>query len=77
MANIQVKNVPDWLHERLREAARMQHRTLSDLILEALEREVAHLDFQRNLASRSEVDLGTTAALLLREVRAERDQELG
>jgi len=41
MANIQVKNIPEKLHNRLRRYAREQDCTLGDIILEAIEREVS------------------------------------
>jgi hypothetical protein len=40
MANFQVKNLPEPLHTRLRRYARRHHRTLSDVALAALEREM-------------------------------------
>jgi hypothetical protein len=41
MANIHVKNIPDKLSNQLRRFAREQGRTLGDIILEAIEREVS------------------------------------
>jgi predicted nucleic acid-binding protein len=42
MANLQVKNIPDELPQRLRDPARQQRCTLSDLVLAAIQRELAH-----------------------------------
>ncbi len=77
MANLQVKNVPDSLHERLRQHAREQNTTLSAAVLSALERELARSEWRRHLAQRPTTDLGVSAADLLAEARAERETELG
>lgn len=74
--NLQVKNVPASLHERLRQRARLQNRTISDLVLAAVERELARQDWLDRLRTRPEVDLGASAASLVEEERALRDQEL-
>lgn len=73
MANLQVKDVPAALHRKLREQARKQGRTLRDVVLEAVRREVEREDFRARLSSRRPVDLGRAAAQTLDEVR--RDQE--
>ena len=77
MANLQVKNVPESLHRRLRLYARKQRCTLSDFVLEALKRELARSVFRERLAKRPTTDLGVSAASLLEEERRERDQERG
>lgn len=74
--NLQVKNVPVSLHERLRQRARLQNRTISDLVLAAVERELARQDWLDRLRTRPEVDLGASAASLVEQERALRDQEL-
>ncbi len=38
MANLQVKNLPDELHDKLQTYAREEGRTLRDVVLEALRR---------------------------------------
>lgn len=76
LANLQVKNVPEHLHERLRRVAADSRRTLSEIVLEGLERELARREWQQRLAGRPESELGATAASLLAEERAERDREL-
>jgi plasmid stability protein len=76
MANLQVKNLPEDLHERLRRAAEASRCTLSEVVLEALERELARRDWQQRLAGRPKSELGTSAASLLAEARAGRDREL-
>jgi hypothetical protein len=71
---IQVRNVPDWLHEELVERAKRSQRTLTDYIQSLLEREVARPPaeevFER-LRRREPVSLGRPAAELIREERAE------
>ena len=74
--NLQVKNVPARLHDRLRQRARLQNRTIGDLVLAAVERELARQDWLDRLRTRPEVDLGVSAASLVDEERALRDQEL-
>jgi plasmid stability protein len=73
MANLQVKNVPESLHRKIRAAARRRGRTVRDLVLEAVQREIEREDFRTRLAKRSSVELGHPAAQTLAEVRAERD----
>ncbi len=76
MANLQVKNVPEALHKRLRLCARKRNCTLSDFVLEALKRELARSAFHERLKKRPPVDLGASATLPLEEERREREQEL-
>ena len=76
MAHLQVKNVPAALHERLRRAAAESRCTLSEVVLEALERELARREWKQRLAGRPKSDLGVSAASLLAEERAGRDREL-
>jgi plasmid stability protein len=76
MANLQVKNLPDALHERLRQYSRKHHRTISDIALEALEREMARREWHDQLSQRPATDLGGSAASLLEQERQERDREL-
>ena len=74
--NIQVKNVPVALHERLRRRARLQNRTISDFVLAAVERELARQEWLDRLHTRPEVDLGVSAASLIEEDRRLRNEEL-
>jgi plasmid stability protein len=76
MANLQVKNVPESLHKRLRVYARKRNCTLSDFVLEALKRELARSAFHERLKRRPQVDLGVSAAALLEKERRQREQEL-
>ena len=75
--NLQVKNVPSELHERLRRHARFLNSTMSDVVLGAIERELARHEWRKRHAGRPGVDLGVSAAALLEEVRGARSQELG
>lgn len=77
MANLQVKNVPDELHERLRRHARASNRTISAAVVAAVERELARADWRERLARRPETDLGVPAAALLAEERSLRAAETG
>ena len=77
MANLQVKNVPEPIHRRLRAYAKRRGRTLRDIVLEAVSREIDREEFRARLAKRAPVDLGRPVARTLEEVRLERAQELG
>ena len=75
MANIQVKNVPDSLHERLRRHAREERTTLSAVVLSAVERELKRAEWRRRVAQRPRTSI--SAAEFLAEAREEHDAELG
>ena len=77
MANLQVKNIPDDLHERLRHHARESNSTISVLVLTAIERELARREWHQHLAKLPKTDLGVPAAQLLDEARSLRDVETG
>jgi plasmid stability protein len=77
MANLQVKNVPEPLHRKLRAYANRRGRTVRDVVLEALTREIDREEFRARLAKRTPVDLGRRAAQTLDEARAEREKEIG
>ena len=75
MGNLQVKNIPESLHKRLRRHVQKQGRTLSDFVLEAIERELARGEWQERFSKRTETNLGTSAAALLEQERKEREDE--
>ena len=77
MANIQVRNVPDELHERLRHQARENNCTMSMVVLRAVERELERLEWREHLAQRPTTDRDVDAATIIAEERARRDRELG
>ena len=76
MSNLQVKNIPEALHRRIRTHAKRRGRTVRDFVLQAVVREVEREEFRARLAKRAPVDLGRPAARSLEEVRREREQEL-
>ena len=75
MANLQVKNIPEELHERLRRHAREHNCTISAAVLTAVERELARWEWRKRLAQRPATDLGIPAAALLHAERAHRERE--
>ncbi|MCY3745757.1 MAG: toxin-antitoxin system HicB family antitoxin [Acidobacteria bacterium] len=77
MVHLQVKNVPDSLHGRLRSLARETNRTVSAAVLDAVEREVTAWEWKKRLAERPATDLGVEAATLVAEARAQRDRRAG
>jgi hypothetical protein len=76
MANIQVKNVSEKLHNRLRRYAREQDCTLADIILEAIKREVSRREWHKRFSGRPPTQLRNSAAELLEEERRRRDGDL-
>ena len=76
MANIQVKNIPEKLHNRLRRYARQQDCTLGEIILEAIEREVARREWHKRFSGRAMTHLNNSAAELLEQERRQRDRDL-
>ena len=76
MANLQVKNGPDTLHQRLRRYAQEHKCTLSDIVLIALERELARREWHERLAQHPTTNLGVSAASLLAQERQQREQDL-
>jgi plasmid stability protein len=77
---IQVKNVPELLHRRLRERAQNEGRSLSEYILEILERDLATPSTREWLSRLKEdpaVDIEPgEIARLIQEGRAERDEQI-
>jgi len=73
---IQVRDVPDRLHRELVRRARARGQTLTDFVQDVLEREVARPPaeevFER-VSGRAPVELGASAAELIREERAGRE----
>jgi plasmid stability protein len=81
MSAIQIKNVPPDLHDRLRERARREGRSLSEYTLEVLERDLA-LPTTREWLDRLRQDepvegiSSEEITSLIREGRAERDEQI-
>jgi hypothetical protein len=67
MANIQVKNIPEKLHNQLRRYAREQDCTFGEIILEAIAREVFRWEWHKRFSRRSLTQLHNSAAHLLEE----------
>lgn len=76
MANLQVKNIPEELHERLRQHARKNNTTISQTVISAVERELERVEWLDRLAERPETSLGVSAASVIIEERKRRDAEL-
>jgi hypothetical protein len=77
MANLQVKNVPEALHRKIRRLAKQEGKTLRDVVLDAVDRAVARAEWQQRHRTRERVVLDQPAARLVEQARAERDRELG
>jgi plasmid stability protein len=75
MANLQVKNLPDALLQRLQRYAQKHNRTINDIVVEALEREMTRYEWHDKLSQRSTTDLGDSAASLLEQERQQRERE--
>jgi antitoxin FitA len=81
MSAIQVKNVPDELHERLRARARAEGRSMSDYVLYVLERDLA-LPTTREWLELLKEDEPVTGVsredilTVLHEGREERDEQI-
>ena len=76
-AHLQVKNVPLDLYERLRSMAARRGSTMRDVVLAALERELAYEGFRERLRDRAPVELARSVGELVSEVREERLADLG
>ncbi len=76
MANLQVKNIPDSLHQRLRRYVRKHDLTLSDFVLEAIKRELSRSEWLERLSKRPMTDLGIPVSALLEQERQQRDGEI-
>jgi antitoxin FitA len=80
MANLQVKNVPEEMHEELRRRARERHMSVRDYVLDLIARDqkmTTMREWLEGIARLDPVDTGgVTAAELIEQGRAERDAEL-
>jgi plasmid stability protein len=72
MSNLQVKNVPSDLDKRLHRFAAQEHRSIRDVVLEAVRRELDRRQFVVELGSRTPANLKTAAAKLLSMERQDR-----
>ena len=76
MANLQVKNVPPDVYRKIQRHAKRQGRTIRDVVLSAVLRDVARAEFNERLAKREPVNLGRPGGRTIEEIRAEREAEL-
>jgi plasmid stability protein len=76
MASLQVKNIPDKLRQRLQRYAREHGCTLGEVVLTAVERELARSEWSKRLARRPTTQLGVSAASLLEQEREQRKSDL-
>ena len=78
MANLNIEDLPDDLHQRLSKQADKQGCSISELALGAILRDIERLELRERLqelplTERGEID----GATLIRQERALRDMELG
>jgi NRPS condensation-like uncharacterized protein len=76
MANLQVKNVPADVYRKIQRHAKRQGRTIRDVVLGAVLRDIGRAEFNERLAKREPVNLGRSAGRMIEEIRAEREAEL-
>lgn len=74
MANLQLKNISEDLHRQLREVAAQERTTISDVVLRAIQYELARKGWVAAFRERAVTELGVSAAELLEEARAERGE---
>jgi len=74
VANLQVKNVPEALHRRLRALARRRGRPLGEIVLDAVRRELDRARFVERLRSREPVEPAEPGARLVEAERAARNR---
>jgi plasmid stability protein len=79
VGNLQIKNVPDELHDELRRRADARGVTLRDYVLDLLRRETSRPDLDEwldRVASDSRVTLSESSVELVHAARAEREVKL-
>lgn len=78
MANLNIENLPDDLHNRLKEQADKRGCSIRELTLSAIRRELERLELPARLQKLPLTDTGEIdGAMLIRQERALRDIELG
>lgn len=75
MGNLQVKNVPEDLNRLLHRYAKQQGRSIRDIVIEAVRRELQRRAFVDQLRERSKVKLRTSPAQLLVAERSKRGED--
>ena len=76
MADLHIKNLPDDIHERLREFARYKHWPISWAVITALEREVARWEWEKDFEKAPKTPHNLNVAEIIREERDLRENEL-
>ena len=67
--NLKIENVSSDMYERLCNFARARNRDVSEVVLDAVERELARYEWLDRHACHPGVDLGVAAASLLEDER--------
>ena len=70
MPNLQIHNMPEDLHRRLRLYAAEQNCTTSEAVIMAIQRELERWDWKKRLAQRPKTNLGIPVADLLAQERS-------
>ena len=73
MADLEVKNVPDELRERLLRQAYKREMSLDDVIVAALERELDRIEFHERIAAKEPMEFKVSPSEMLAQERARRD----
>jgi plasmid stability protein len=69
---IQIRNVPDWLHRKLKARAAEAGMSLSDYLIQELKRDAERpsvAEFRAMLATRTPIDPSVSPAQMIRELR--------
>ena len=73
MANLQVRDIPDELYSRLCGHADKQEASVNELVLEAIDRQLRHLEFHERVAAQKPIKFKISPSEMLRMERAQRD----
>jgi plasmid stability protein len=74
MANLQIRDLPEDLHDELRRRAEKSSTSVRGYVIELIRRDQAHAspqDWLEEIGSRGRIDLGEPAADLIRAAREE------
>ena len=74
MIDIQIKNVPDEMYERLARYARKSKTTLNDVVVEALELEIEQIELHEWIAAQPVRHFDISPSEWLSRHRARRDE---
>jgi hypothetical protein len=79
MSNIQLKNVPEHVHQELRRRARLRGTTIRDYVLDLIAQDQVtppYEDWIEEVRSWPPLDLPESPAEAIRAIREEREEEL-